>query len=55
MSNTRDSLGEQATLDGLIAHTLTSLEEDGITNLASYAFYNNINLTNVIFPNLLTL
>ena len=55
MSNTRDSFGEQATLDGLIAHTLTSLEEDGVTNLPQYALYKNTGLTNVIFPNLLNL
>lgn len=50
MSNTRTTFGEQATFDGLIAHTLTTLEEDGVTSLPSYALYKNAGLQSVIFP-----
>ena len=52
MANTRETLGEQATLDGLINHTLTSFEEDGVTTLGNYALYRNSALTSVKFPNL---
>ena len=52
MANTRDTLGDQATLDGLINHTLTSFEEDGVTTLGNYALYKNSALTSVKFPNL---
>jgi len=55
MSNTRETLGEQATLDGLIAHTLTTLEEDGVTSLGQYALYKNTGLTSVKFPSLTTI
>ena len=55
MSNTRETLGEQATLDGLIAHTLTTLEEDGAATLGQYALYKNTGLTSVKFPSLTTL
>ena len=52
MANTRASLGEQATLDGLVSRTLTSLEEDGVTKLRNYALYGNTVLQEVNFPNL---
>lgn len=51
MANTRDLIGEQETLDGLINQTLTSLEEDGIDVLADYALTRNKTLTNINFPN----
>lgn len=52
MANTRDTIGDQATVDGLVNHTLTELEEDGVTTLGNYALYNNTALTAVKFPNL---
>ena len=55
MANTRDTLGDQATVDGLINHTLTSLEEDGVTILGDYALYKNTALTSVNLPNVITL
>lgn len=51
MANTRDTIGDQATVDGLVNHTLTSLEEDGIGIIGDHALYNNTALTSVNFPN----
>lgn len=51
MANTRETIGDQATVDGLVNHTLTELEEDGITSIASRALCNNNVLTSVSFPN----
>lgn len=50
MADTRDLIGEQATLDGLINHTLTSIEEDGVDRLGDYALAYNTALTSVNFP-----
>ena len=50
--NTRDMIGEQATLDGLISRTLTSFEEDGLTSVTAYAFYRYANLSHICLPNL---
>ena len=50
MANTRDLIGEQETLDGLINHTLTSIEEDGVDRLGNYALAYNTALTSVNFP-----
>lgn len=55
MANTRDVLGDQATLDGLVSNTLTEIEDDGVTKLCSYALYNRSSLTRVKFPNLLSI
>lgn len=52
MANTRSTLGEQATLDGLVARTLTSFEEDGVTTVHSYALYGFSSLTSIKMPNL---
>ena len=52
MANTRDTLGEQATLDGLISRTLTSFEEDGVTNVQNRALYKFDSLTTIKMPNL---
>lgn len=52
MANTRASIGEQATLDGLIKRTLTSFEEDGVTTLRNYAFYKNHTIKNITLPSL---
>ena len=51
MANTRDIIGDQATVDGLVNNTLTSLEEDGITVVGDYALSHNTALTSVNFPN----
>lgn len=51
MANTRDTIGDQTTVDGLVNHTLTSLEEDGIGIIGDRALYNNTALTSVNFPN----
>lgn len=49
--NTRAILGDQVTLDALIAHTLTELNEDGISDLVPYAVSYQDNLVSVNFPN----
>lgn len=51
-TNTRDTLGDQTTLDGLVAHTLTELKEEGNTTLGSYALYSNTGLQTVEMPGL---
>ena len=53
MANTRDTLGEQATLDGLVARTLTTLEEDGVDSVNDYALCKCNNLTNIKMPNVI--
>lgn len=47
MANTRETMGEQACLDALVANTLTSFEDDGVTKVGSGAFYNNSSITSV--------
>ena len=49
--NTRTSKGDQATLDALIANTLTELKEDGVRKIGTKALYSNQGLTSVEFPN----
>lgn len=49
--NTRTSKGDQATLDALIANTLTELKEDGVRKIGAKALYSNQGLTSVEFPN----
>ena len=51
MANTRDTLGDQATLDGLVNGTLTELEEDVVTSLPSYALHKNTHIETLKFPN----
>lgn len=55
MANTADTLGEQETLDGLVAHTLDDFEDDRITSLRSRAFYHNDKIKTINLPNLNTL
>lgn len=50
--NTRDAIGDQATLDGLVAHTLEELREDGVSVLGSYALFSNSGLRYVEMPGL---
>ena len=51
MANTRNTMGDQETLDAIIADRLTSLEEDGVTKLGNRVFYGKKQLRNVNFPN----
>lgn len=48
--NTRDTIGDQATIDGLVEHSLTELKEDGIGIVESYACYKNTGLQSVELP-----
>jgi len=48
--NTRDTLGDQATVDGLVEHSLTELKEDGIGIVEYYACYKNTGLQSVELP-----
>jgi len=54
VANTRDVLGDQATLDGLVSHTLTEFEEDGVTTMRNYAFHMNDTIESVSLPALKT-
>lgn len=51
MSNTKDLIGEQATLDGLISRTLKNFEDDEITNIRPYLFNNNNTIESISLPN----
>ena len=51
MANTVDILGEQETLDGLVAHTLEDFEDGRITTLRQNAFAYNNKLKSVNLPN----
>ena len=55
MANTRETLGDQATVDALIANTLTDLEENGVTTLRQCAMRGRTALQSVNFPNLKTI
>lgn len=52
MANTREVLGDQATLDALVSNTLTSFVDDEIDELCNYAFSDKTNLQSVALPNL---
>ena len=51
MANTRDSIGDQATIDGLVSHTLTDLEESGALTVEGCALYANNTIENIVLPN----
>lgn len=53
-TNTRDEIGEQAALDGLVGRTLTEYNEDENVLLRPYAFYENKTIASVSFPNVTT-
>ena len=55
MANTADTLGEQETLDGLVAHTLEDFEDSRIKNIRQYAFAHNNTLKSVSLPNAVTI
>ena len=48
--NTRDIIGDQATVDGLVEHSLTELKEDGIGIVETYACYHNAGLQSLELP-----
>lgn len=48
--NTRDTIGDQATVDGLVEHSLTELKEDGIGIVETNACYHNTGLQSVELP-----
>lgn len=50
-TNTRETIGEQAALDGLIGHTLTEYVDTEVTQLGQYAFYKNNIIQSVKLPN----
>ena len=52
MANTRDEIGEQATVDALVKDTLESFEENGITTLPAYGLARKKGLKSVKLPNL---
>lgn len=50
MANTRETMGEQACLDALVADTLTTFEDDGIDTIRPHGLRNRVNLTNLTLP-----
>lgn len=51
-TNTRDLIGDQATLDGLVAHTLSEFKENGVDRLGTGALMSNTGLVSVEMPGL---
>ena len=51
-TNTRDVLGDQATLDALVAHNLSELKENGVDRLGAGALMSNTGLVSVEMPGL---
>lgn len=51
MANTRDVMGDAACLDALLANTLTSFEDDGVTRVSQNALRGRTALTSVVLPN----
>ena len=51
MANTADIIGEQETLDKLVAHTLEDFEDDRITRVRNHAFDFNDELKSINLPN----
>ena len=52
MANTRDVIGDQATIDGLVSHTLTDFEDDAIDKLYKYSFYSHPLIESINLPSL---
>lgn len=50
MANTRETMGEQACLDALVANTLTSFEDDGVTKVGANCLRYHTALTDVKLP-----
>lgn len=51
MANTREILGDQATLDGLIGNTLTEFEESEVRALRARALQDLSSLQSIVLPN----
>lgn len=51
MANTVDTLGEQTTLDMLVAHSLEEFEDNRIRNVRENAFINNYTIESISLPN----
>lgn len=49
-TNTRDLIGDQATLDGLVAHTLSEFQDNGVDKLRPSAFRSNSGIMYVELP-----
>lgn len=54
-TNTRNLLGDDATLAGLVMNSLTEFVEDGVTAVADYAFHKRSTLKMVRLPSLTSL
>lgn len=50
MANTRETMGEQACLDALVANTLTSFEDDGVTKVGENCLRYHTALIDVTLP-----
>lgn len=50
-TNTKDVIGEQATLDGLIDHSLTEFTDTDVFELGDHAFYSNNMIKSITLPN----
>lgn len=50
-TNTKETIGVQATLDGLVAHTLTDFTDTDAQVLGSNAFYGQKQLESITLPN----
>lgn len=50
--NTKDIIGEQATLDGLIEHSLTEFVDSDVSILGTSAFASNNNIKKIVLQNL---
>lgn len=50
-TNTRDIMGDQETLDALIAHTLTTFTDESVTQVGNNAFYNQAQMEEICLPN----
>ena len=52
--NTKDVIGNQKTLDGILSYNLTEFADEDITELATYAFNDNFYTKSVVVPNVKT-
>jgi len=53
--NTKETMGEDETLDALVAHTLTEFKDNEISEIGSYSFYYNDGLETLDMPNVTTI
>lgn len=50
MANTRETMGEQACLDALVADTLTSFEDDGVSKVSNNRLQYHTSLVDITLP-----